>query len=81
MSGTPQSREVFFEFVRMDESMRVCAVDSITGIEIITVLPASTPESQAQKQALKKLLWRLERENEGAEEGGDPPHRPLGKYV
>ncbi|MDQ7018819.1 MAG: hypothetical protein Q9M33_06605 [Robiginitomaculum sp.] len=81
MSEAPQRREIFFEFTRMDENLRVCAVDAITGIEIVTILPASTPESQAQKQALKKLLWRLERESEGVEEGADAPHRPPGKYV
>jgi len=81
MNGTPQSREVFFEFTRMDESLRVCAVDSITGIEIITIVPRTMPDSEAQKLALKKLLWRLEREDKGAEEGGDTPRRPPGKYI
>jgi Domain of unknown function (DUF6898) len=81
MSEKPQGREFFFEFTRMDESMRVCAVDSITGIEIITIVPSNMPESEAQKLALKKLLWRLERDGEGAEEGGDSPHRLPGKYV
>ena len=81
MSGQSDKREIFFEFTRMDETMRVCAVDSVTGIEIVTIVPTAMPESEAQKLALKKLLWRLEREGEGAEEGGDTPHRPPGKYV
>jgi len=81
MSGQSGKREVFFEFTRMDENMRVCAVDSVTGIEVVTLVPTGMPESEAQKLALKKLLWRLERENEGPEEGADAPHRPPGKYV
>ncbi|PHS28637.1 MAG: hypothetical protein COA84_00125 [Robiginitomaculum sp.] len=81
MSEKPKDREIFFEFIRIDENMRVCAVDSVTGIEIITIVPSKMPESEAQKLALKKLLWRLEREDMGAEEGSDVPHHPPGKYV
>jgi hypothetical protein len=61
MSAQSDKREIFFEYTRMDENMRVCAVDSVTGIEIVTIVPTAMPESEAQKLALKKLLWRLER--------------------
>ncbi len=74
-------REVFFEFIRLEENVRVCAVDGITGIEVVTVVPASLPQSEAQKRALNKLLWRLEREGKGTEEGGNIPDRPPGKYI
>ncbi len=63
MNRTPtnhkKKREIFFEFTRLESNLRVCAVDAVTGLEVVTVLPASMPENEAQNIALKKLLWRL----------------------
>jgi Domain of unknown function (DUF6898) len=81
MSKNNTPHEIFFEFTRMDASLRVCAIDSVTGIEVVTVLPSTIAESEAKKVALKKLLWRLERENKSTEEGGDAPHPHSGKYI
>lgn len=73
MSRRTESLEVFFELTRLEDNLRVCAVDSITGIEVITILPAKTSKSDAQKIALKKLLWRLnQQDNESsAHENGN----------
>ncbi len=51
--------EILFEFTRMDNALRVCAVDPATGVEVVTVLPANTNQDMAMRQALNKLRWRL----------------------
>ncbi len=90
MSGAPKAgppkaglegREIFFEITQLAENQRVCAVDAATGIEIITVLPATVNERDAQKIALKKLIWRLNQDQEEAVNAEEGDLMPPGKYV
>ena len=81
MNDTAHGREIFFEITKLDANLRVCAIDSVSGLEVVTVLPASTPEKAAQDIALKKLLWRLEKETQTDEQGDTAPRRPPGKYI
>jgi hypothetical protein len=52
--------EVFFEFTRLGGQMRVAAIDSKTGIEVIVITPVTASQIQMQNLALAKLKRRLE---------------------
>lgn len=52
--------EILFEYVQVGQQMRVAAIDSATGIEVIVVTPVSATRSQMQQLALAKLRRRLE---------------------
>ena len=82
-SGQEQD-EILFEFTRLDQTVRVCAVDTATGLEVVTIVPAHTSKDMAMRQARNKLRWRLQ--NEGrpeseAENGKTAPSRPPGRYL
>ncbi|HVX74062.1 MAG: DUF6898 family protein [Devosia sp.] len=55
--------EVYFEFTQIGAQMRVAAIDSRTGIEVILIAPLAATQIQMQQLALAKLKRRLEREN------------------
>ena len=52
-------REVIFEFVVLGESVRVAAVDVMTGEEVIITGPANTPQPDLERIAARKLGRRL----------------------
>ena len=52
--------EVFFEFQQIGAQMRVAAIDSTTGIEVIVIAPVTATQVQMQNLALAKLKRRLE---------------------
>ena len=54
--------EVYFEFTQIGAQMRVAAIDSRTGIEVIVIAPLAATQIQMQQLALAKLKRRLERE-------------------
>lgn len=56
--------EILFEFVQVGQQMRVAAIDSATGIEVIVITPISANRIQMQQLALAKLRRKL---GEGAE--------------
>jgi hypothetical protein len=58
-------REVYFEFVAIGASVKVTAIDSVTGTEVSIVGPAAAPKSELQRVALAKLKARLAREQPG----------------
>jgi hypothetical protein len=60
--GAPPSRgsDVYFEFTQIGGQMRVAAIDSATGIEVIVITPLSATQHQMQTLALAKLKRRLE---------------------
>ena len=58
--GTSSGAEVFFEFTQIGGQMRVAAIDSKTGIEVIIVAPVAATQHQMQTIALAKLKRRLE---------------------
>jgi hypothetical protein len=60
--GDPAGWEVFFEFQPVGSSMRVTAIDSVTGTEVVVVGPVTAARGDLQRLALQKLKARLARE-------------------
>jgi hypothetical protein len=54
-----QDREVYFEFTPMGRSVKVAAIDGVTGTEVSIVGPASAAKADLQRLALQKLMARL----------------------
>ncbi len=57
--GSPRG-EVLFEFAQVGQQVRVAAIDSETGIEVVAIAPLSASRGQMQALALAKLKRRLE---------------------
>lgn len=51
--------EVLFEFVQVGRQMRVAAIDTQSGIEIVVICPATATKAQMQQLALAKLQKKL----------------------
>ena len=51
--------DVLFEFVQMGKQVRVAAIDSASGTEIVIIAPVSASKSQMQQLALAKLRKKL----------------------
>jgi len=62
--GTDGPGEVYFEFTRIGASVKVAAIDGVTGIEVAVVGPASAAPSDLERLALAKLKARLAKESE-----------------
>ncbi len=58
----PGEREVYFEFTAIGNVVKVTAIDSLTGIEVSAMGPASASQADLQQLALQKLKARLKRE-------------------
>jgi len=58
----PDEREIYFEFVAIGNAVKVTAIDSLTGIEVSAMGPASASQADLQQLALQKLRKRLRRE-------------------
>jgi hypothetical protein len=58
-----EPREVYFEFTPVGAVMKVAAIDSVTGIEVTVMGPASASQADLERLALQKLKARLAREN------------------
>ena len=56
----PAGREVYFEFVAIGNVVKVTAIDSVTGIEVSAMGPASASQADLQQLALQKLKARLQ---------------------
>ncbi|MGV8995904.1 MAG: DUF6898 family protein [Parvibaculaceae bacterium] len=74
--GGGGGREVIFEFVPVNGSVRASAIDAATGIEVQVVGPAG-PASQTslKRVALAKLRQRLVREGYLSGDKETPPDR------
>ena len=55
----PEEREVYFEFTAMAGSVKVSAIDALTGIEVSVVGPAGAARADLQRLALHKLKAKL----------------------
>jgi hypothetical protein len=51
--------QVLFEFVQVGAQMRVAAIDSATGTEVVVITPVAATRNQMQQLALAKLRRRL----------------------
>ena len=58
----PEDREVYFEFVKVGNAVKVTAIDSLTAVEVSVMGPANAAQSDLERVALRKLKARLERE-------------------
>jgi hypothetical protein len=58
----PGSRDVYFEFTTIGGTVKVVAIDSISGTEVTVMGPVRTPQGDLQRLALQKLMARLARE-------------------
>lgn len=52
-------REVYFEMARIGAYLKVTAIDSVTGVEVSVVGPATGSQAQLRATALKKLNYVL----------------------
>ena len=57
-----KNRDVYLEFTVVGAAVRVSAIDSATGIEVVAMGPASASQADLQQLALGKLKARLARE-------------------
>lgn len=57
--GDAHHGEVLFEFRRIGGQMRVAAIDSASGVEVIIIAPVTATQVQMQTLALAKLRRRL----------------------
>ena len=55
-------REIYFEFMAIGATVKVTAIDSVTGIEVVVIGPTSASQADLQQLALAKLNARLQRE-------------------
>jgi uncharacterized protein DUF6898 len=53
---------VYFEFTGIGNAVKVTAIDSVTGIEVSAIGPASAARADLQQLALQKLKLRLKRQ-------------------
>lgn len=60
--GAKQPREVFFEFIVVGTSVKVCAIDADSGLEVSIVGPVQASKSQLKRTALAKLTYVLNKE-------------------
>jgi hypothetical protein len=58
-----EPREVYFEFTPVGAVVKVAAIDSVTGIEVTVMGPASALQADLERLALQKLKARLARES------------------
>jgi hypothetical protein len=59
-----EEREVYFEFITVGNAVKVTAIDSLTGIEVSAMGPASAAQMDLKQLALQKLRARLKREEQ-----------------
>lgn len=62
MNENPARRGVYFEFTAIGTTVKVTAIDSVTGIEVAAIGPANASEADLKQLALAKLKARLARE-------------------
>lgn len=55
------SHGVYFEFIAIGATVKVCAIDSATGTEVSVIGPTHAAQSDLERLALSKLKARLAR--------------------
>lgn len=51
--------DVLFEFVQMGQQVRVAAIDSASGTEVVVIAPLAASKTQMQQLALAKLRKKM----------------------
>lgn len=57
-------RDIAFEFHRFGSSVKVTAIDMMTGKEVSMIGSAATPKPLLQRMAMQKLIYVLNKEKE-----------------
>ncbi len=57
------SHQVIFEFIRIGSSVKVTAIDPVTGVEASIVGTPSAGEVTLKNLAMKKLIYVLNKKN------------------
>lgn len=71
--GGGEGREVILEYIPIGGSVKVTAVDVETGIEVSVIGPATAPQTELERVAVRKLRYMLEKRREG---GGTSDPKP-----
>jgi hypothetical protein len=56
-----ERRDIYFEFVAIGNTVKVTAIDSVTGTEVSTMGPVTASRADLQQLAMRKLQMRLRR--------------------
>lgn len=56
-----EKRQIYFEFVPIGPQIKVCAIDSLTNIEVSIIAPRSAMRKDMETLAVRKLQRALER--------------------
>lgn len=56
--------EVLFEYVRQGNLVKVTAIEPLTKVEAVVIVPANLTEQQMQARAMQKLLYILKKQAE-----------------
>lgn len=60
-----QGRDIIFEFITLGDSVRVAAVDTVTGEEVVVAGPIGASQTDLERVAARKLARRLGLAGEG----------------
>lgn len=63
--GRPRPGDVYFEFQKVGNAVKVAAVDAATGLEVVVMGPLSASQSELQRVALAKLNRQLAKAGKG----------------
>lgn len=73
--------EIYLEIIPVDKALRVTAVDSATGVEVVFTAPGNASRSRIDRVAAAKLKARIERERQATSPQITHTHRERGKLV
>jgi len=65
-------REIYLEITQLGNAMRVAAVCSATGEEVVFQAPIKTPRSEINRLAMSKLSWKL---RQGSSDAPNPAQK------
>jgi len=58
-------RDIYLEITQLGNAVRVAAVCSATGEEVVFQAPIKTPRSEINRLAMSKLNWKLRQDTSG----------------
>ncbi|MTH97758.1 serine hydroxymethyltransferase [Roseibium sp. RKSG952] len=61
-STAPRAGEIYLEYQRIGQQVRVTAIDGASGVEVVVFGPLKASEHDLKQLAVRKLQRRLERE-------------------
>lgn len=76
--GSNSRKEIYVEFKQVGQAMKVVAVDSETGTEVVIMGPATASRNDLERVAVRKLKTQLAKTSDqhdpdpGEEDGNEP---------